>query len=224
MISFLWSLYSHTRFLWCSEKKTPNTKYLLELIKRRSKVQENNISCERALNFNQWKSFCETYEPMRVWLWLAYKFTENYCRVQLFSKFIQTQKRYPTSLDKIHILTWRLLVISSQNFLWTKLLENLLLAKYLISVAATLKVRNFEFPISNSVTNKEYSYGKSMEKICIKRIKVYEMLWHHFYNLKNVKKTPMEGCYFWKSCWLQHTPPCVFFKLCKWYQIAQSIT
>ena len=28
-------------------------KHLLELIKRRSKVQENNISCERALNFDQ---------------------------------------------------------------------------------------------------------------------------------------------------------------------------
>ena len=32
----------------------PNTKYLLELIKRRSKVQEEkNISCERVLNLDQ---------------------------------------------------------------------------------------------------------------------------------------------------------------------------
>ena len=130
--------------------------------------------------------------------------------------YLSWQNTYPNLKTTCHI--------KLKFFLWTKLLENLLLAKYLISLAATLKVRNFEFPISNSVTNKEYSYGKSMEKICIKRIKVYEMLWHHFYNLKNVKKTPMEGCYFWKSCWLQHTPPCVFFKLCKWYQIAQSIT
>ena len=28
-------------------------KYLLELIKRRSKVQEENMSCEGALNFDQ---------------------------------------------------------------------------------------------------------------------------------------------------------------------------
>ena len=27
--------------------------------------------------------------------------TKNYCRSRLFSKFIQTQKRYPTSLDKL---------------------------------------------------------------------------------------------------------------------------
>ena len=75
-----------------------NNKYLFELIKRRSKIQENNMSCEN-------------YKPMRVWLWLVYKFTENHCRFRLFSEFIQTQKRYPTSLDKIRILTWKLLFI-----------------------------------------------------------------------------------------------------------------
>ena len=74
------------------------------------------MSCERALNFDQWKTFSENYKPMRVWLWLVYKFTENYYPSRLFSEFIQTQKRYPTSLDKICILTWKLLVISSWNF------------------------------------------------------------------------------------------------------------
>ena len=69
-------------------------------------VQEKNMSCERALNFDQWNTFSENYQPMRVWLWLVYKFTENYCHLRLFSEFIQTQKRYPTSLDKIHNLTW----------------------------------------------------------------------------------------------------------------------
>ena len=57
-------------------------------IKRRSKVQEKNISCERPLNFDQPKTFSENYEPMRVWLWLVYKFTKNYCRSRFFSKFI----------------------------------------------------------------------------------------------------------------------------------------
>ena len=63
-----------------------NNKYLLELIKRRSKVQENNMSCERGLNIDQWKAFSENYKPMRVWLWLVYKFTENHCRLRLFSE------------------------------------------------------------------------------------------------------------------------------------------
>ena len=32
-------------------------KYLLELIKRRSTVQEKNMLCERRLNFDQWKKY-----------------------------------------------------------------------------------------------------------------------------------------------------------------------
>ena len=71
--------YSYTLFLCCGEKLTPNKKYLLELIKRSSEVQEKNISCEHAFNFDQWKTFSKNYKPMRVWLWLVYKFTENYC-------------------------------------------------------------------------------------------------------------------------------------------------
>ena len=46
-------MHSHTIFLWRGEKKqTANAKYL-ELIKRRSKIQEKNMLCERALNFDQ---------------------------------------------------------------------------------------------------------------------------------------------------------------------------
>ena len=47
MIDFPNILYSDEVFLWCG-----NTKYL-ELIKRRSKFQKINMSCERALNFDQ---------------------------------------------------------------------------------------------------------------------------------------------------------------------------
>ena len=84
-----------------------------ELIKRRSKVKEKNMSCAHVLNFDQWKTFSKNYEPMRVWLWPVYKITEN-CQIYwLFSEFIRT---HPTSLEKISILTWKLLVISKYNF------------------------------------------------------------------------------------------------------------
>ena len=53
-------------FLWSGVKLTQNTKSLLVLIKKRLKAQEKNMSCERALNFDQWKIFSENYEPMRV--------------------------------------------------------------------------------------------------------------------------------------------------------------
>ena len=53
--------------LWTTASETTNTK-CLELIKRRSKVQEKNMSCIRALNFGQWKT---TYSGNYNWLWLA---------------------------------------------------------------------------------------------------------------------------------------------------------
>ena len=106
----------YTVSLWCRKKWAPKYKYLLKLIKRWSKVLEKNISCEHALNFGQWKTFYKNYKPIRIWLWLVYKFTKNNCCSWLFSKLIQTQKGYPTLLDKISIVTWKLLLISSQNF------------------------------------------------------------------------------------------------------------
>ena len=66
--------------------------------------------------FDLWNTFSENYKPIRVLVWLVYKFTRSNCCLWLFSEFIQTQKRYPTSLDKISNLTWKLLVISSENF------------------------------------------------------------------------------------------------------------
>ena len=84
--------------------------------KKIKNLQNEYVMWERALDFNQWKTFFEDYKPMRIWLWLVLKFTENNCGLQLFSEFFQTQKRYPTSLDKISILTWKLLAISSQSF------------------------------------------------------------------------------------------------------------
>ena len=57
--------------VWTTASETSHTKYL-ELIKRRSKVQEQNMSCERALNLDQWKTFSGNYKSMIVWLWLVY--------------------------------------------------------------------------------------------------------------------------------------------------------
>ena len=123
---------------WTTASETSNTKYL-ELIKRRSKVQEKNMSCECALNFDQWKTFSENYKPMRIWLWLVHKFTNNYIVPHDISPSslklkrginLSWQKVYPNLKTTCHI--------KLHFFMWTKLLENLLLAKYLISVTAKL--------------------------------------------------------------------------------------
>ena len=129
-------LYPDTIFLRCNENYTSKSKYLLELIKRRSKVQENNLSCERSLYFDQWKTFSETYKPMKVWLWLIYG--------ELLS--LATFLRVHSNLEEVSYLSWQntdpnlkpTCHIKLKFFLWTKLVENLFLAKYLIFVVVPL--------------------------------------------------------------------------------------
>ena len=111
------------------------------------------MSSERALNFDQWKTFSENYKPMRVWFWLVYKFTENYCRSWLFSKFIQTQE--------VPYLPWQnaspnlktTCHIKLKFFLWTKLLQNLVLPKYLISVTAPLTIVTYFVQVDKFLLN-----------------------------------------------------------------------
>ena len=116
-------------------------KHLLELIKRRLKVQEN-ISCERALNFDQWKIFSESYKPLTVclqiyreWMSLA-----TFLRVHSNSKevsFLPWQNKYPNLKTTCHIMPI--------FFMWTKLPKKLLLAKYLISAVAVLTVQKISW-------------------------------------------------------------------------------
>ena len=125
--------------------RIPSTNIHCTQPKEDQKFKKKNMSCERALNFDQWKTISENYEPVRVWLWLVYKFTYNYCRLRLFSKFIQTQEvsylswpnMYPNMKTTFHI--------KLKFFMWTKLLENLLLAKYLISVTAPLRQKKVKY-------------------------------------------------------------------------------
>ena len=58
-------MYLGTAFL-CIENQVSKEKYLLELIKRKSKVYGKNKSRERTFSFDQLKVFSENYKPMRV--------------------------------------------------------------------------------------------------------------------------------------------------------------
>ena len=78
-------------------------------IERTSKVHQKNAPYKRALKFDQWKQFSENYKPMIISLLLVYKITKYNCLSWLLFEFIQTQKSYPISLNKISIVTWRLL-------------------------------------------------------------------------------------------------------------------
>ena len=118
----------------------PKNKYLLELIKRRPKVQEQNMPFERGLNFDQWKTFSENYKQWEF----DYGLFTNLLRIIVACDF------WPTS-EELSYLSWQNTCFNLSStchiklkfFLWTKLLQNLLLAKYLLSVAALLKTKSF---------------------------------------------------------------------------------
>ena len=63
------------------------------------------MSGERALNFDQRQIFLGNDEPIIVSLWFVYKIIVNNYLSRFFVEFVQTQKKYPTSLDKISFLT-----------------------------------------------------------------------------------------------------------------------
>ena len=132
--------------------------YFFDVV-RRSKVQEQNISCKCALNFDQWKTFSENYKPMRVWLRLIYKFTDNYCHFTTFLRvhsnskevfYLSWQNRYPNLKTTCHM--------KLKIFLWTKLLERLLLAKYLTSVTAALRTLEKKILFLSLPTLKKFPY------------------------------------------------------------------
>ena len=107
---------------------------------------------EHALNLDQLKIFSENCKPIRVRLWLVYKITDNSSGSRLFAEAIHTPKWYPTSFDKVSILTWGLLVISKQNFSFdlnssrTYSLENISYMSWsLVHTYNTCKIENKEF-------------------------------------------------------------------------------
>ena len=95
------------------------------------------MSCERGLNLNQWKNST----PMLIMACL------QICR-ELLS--LATFLRVHSNSEEVSYLSWQNTYpnlkttchIKLKFFLWTKLLENLLLAKYVISAAAPLIAHN----------------------------------------------------------------------------------
>ena len=119
------------------------------------------MSCECALNFDQWERFSKNYKPMWVWLWLVYKFTEKLLSLMIFLRvhsnskevfYLSWQTTYPNLKTACHI--------KLKRFLWTWLLESLLLAKYLISITAPLTNLSKEFfkKNINSIIKREKRY------------------------------------------------------------------
>ena len=92
---------------------------------------------ECGLHFDQWKTFSDNYKPMRVWLCL-----QIYRELLSLATFLSVH----SNSEEVSDLSWQNMYPNLKTtghmklkfFLWTIILDNLLLAKYIISVAAPL--------------------------------------------------------------------------------------
>ena len=135
MVDFLRSKYLHAIFLWFKEKWSPNNECWLKLTKRRSKVQL--LMC---FNFGPMKNIF----PKTVSQWeFDYVLFKNLPRIIAACDFSPSsfklkigilppsKNKYPNLKITFHT--------KPKFFSWVKLLQNLLLTKYLMSVAAVLR-------------------------------------------------------------------------------------
>ena len=123
------------------------------------------MSCERALKFDRWKTFSENY--ISQWKFDYGLFTN-------LPKIIFLNDFYNSDSEEVSYLLWQntypnlktTYLIKLKFFCWTKLLENLLLAKYLIYVAAPWNVFTYLLCLKESI-KKKYSYCKTLKKTCV---------------------------------------------------------
>ena len=111
MIGFLWSLYLLKYFFDLVRNKLGTITIYTRSDKKKIKSWRKEYVIRMCFKFWQMKIIFRKLSAVRVWLWFIYKFTDNYCRWRLFFQFIQTQKKYPISIDKTGILTYNVLVI-----------------------------------------------------------------------------------------------------------------
>ena len=94
--------------------------------------------CECALNFSQWQTFSEKYKPTRVSLWIVYQITANNCRSRLCTN-LKHSRGILLSCQNKHSKLNTICHMKPKFFLWNKLPESVLLAKYFISVNVVFK-------------------------------------------------------------------------------------
>ena len=135
----IYSMYLRTLFRWCKEKSN----LLKSITKVNQKFMRRNVT---------WP--CFKFWPMIKIFWKS--MSQQQFDYELYTKWVVSKIRtsitrnFSASLFKVSYLPWQNICsnikttghIKSKFVLWTKLLQNLLLAKYLIYVAATLKNLN----------------------------------------------------------------------------------
>ena len=102
----VWNVYLVTVFLW-------KWNYNFLRMQWEIKLHQENVTWTH-FKFRPMTNLSKTLSRWEF----SYKITENNCHSRHFAVVIRIPKRYPTSLNKISILTLILLIISSQIFSW----------------------------------------------------------------------------------------------------------
>ena len=117
------------------------------------------MSCEHALNVDQWKTFSENYNESLLMACL-----QIYRELLLLTTFL----RVHSNSKEVSYLSWQNTYSSLETtchikltfFLLNEVLENLLLANYLISVTAPLISISHENTTETSLTSKKCRLAK----------------------------------------------------------------
>lgn len=127
-----------------------------------------------------------------VWLWFIYRISNINCRLLLFLDFIQTRKRYPTSLDKTSNLTWRILELNFGDLIgfWImssmQILKILLVLNYLIKniMKQTKYYTNFTLTCTGFSFMHSFwpTYGNPRKRSCLTEVtkKKNDVFWDFF--------------------------------------------
>ena len=187
IIGFLWSLYSHAIFIWCIVLKLVSI-YWINPKKIKGSREEyvtlvcfrfwpmKNIFLKLQANESLIMACLQIYRevlPLAIFLPSSFRLKRGI--LPLLTKYLSYS-------EEMHILKTTC-HIKLRFFLWTKLLEKLLLVKYLIFVAANLillKKRHFStFQNKSSETS---------------RIQIAEKLFHFFFLCNQVKTFLLSIC------------------------------
>ena len=96
------------------------------------------MSHEPTLNFDRWKTISEIYHLIRVWLRIVYKINDKKLLLLTSPNSFKFKEVFNRHWQKKHSNLKTICHINPKYFLRTKLLEKVLLAKYLIYVTAAL--------------------------------------------------------------------------------------
>ena len=176
------------------------------------------------LRFHKFKQFLRYIKSACFW-WTLILWNENYFYFNCYNWINHFNKMFSSTLSKLTLICLAMYIVYFKFLLLLFFCLFILFNIFAFSIFATAFFRSFYkiillgyfillgftyvsfINLQKSLQNRAWQWVLFKQLLYVVRCAI----WHHLYNLKNVKNT--HGRVFF-----------TFFKLHKWYQIAQSIT